>query len=260
MITSNVTLPDLEGGNKNSSTKHPTKTVVKAKRGSQFMKKSKTKVVPFLGDCGVKANVSRRKPAANVLYAFPHFDKSDALLYFPNSLSKHINSGDFTAVGKLLRNHMDKQCLVSIFDSTYNMNAQSMVQMCEIMHELRPDFIMCVHSTKVVDNQIRASAYMKFTDVKQIYDSVAHSVTDPLFMPLFSQKREEKLRNGLKIGSPSRTEEEEQRLISLVEADIDILLYTAMDIVVTFNHVSKKIIGLNFVGRVTAIESVNKLK
>lgn len=221
------------------------------------MKKLKTRNVPHLGECTLRPNVSRRKPQANVLYAFPNFDKSDALLYFPNSLSKHINSGDFAAVDKLLRNHMDKQCSVSIFDCIYNMNAQSMVQMCEIMHELRPDFIMCVHSTKVVDNQIRASAYMKFTDVRRIYDSVASSVTDPLFTPLFSQKRDEKLRNGLKVGSPKRTEAEEQRLISLVEADADILLFAAMDIVVTFDGVTKKIVGLDFIGRVTSIETVD---
>lgn len=233
------------------------RTVVHAKstRKSQFMKKvahPKSSNMPHLGSCESKPNVSKRNPS-NILYAFPHFDKSDALLYFPNTLSRYMNSGDMPAIKKLLVGHMDRKCGVTLHHAIPSLSARSLLTMVTILHDLRPDLIMCVSSTKVVENQIRACAYMKFTDVKSVYDSVVNTITEPIFQTLFSKKRTLRLKDGLEGGIEQRTEEEQLALTEMVESGADVLLYGALDITLTFDDVTKKIVHLGFETRLTSL-------
>jgi len=233
------------------------RSVVHAKstRKSQFMKKlvhQKSSNIPHLGSCETKPNVSKRNPS-NILYAFPNFDKSDALLYFPNTLSRYMNSGDLVALKKLLVSHMDRKCGITVHHAIPNLSARTLLNMVTILHDLRPDLIMCVGSTKVVENQIRACAYLKFTDVKSIYDSVVDKITDPLFLALFSKQRTQRLKNGLEGGVEQRTEEEQRALTAMVESGADVLLYGAVDITLTFDDVTKKIVHMGFETKLTSL-------
>lgn len=228
---------------------------VKSTRKSQFMKKvnrPKNPNITHLGSCDTKPNVSKRNPS-NILYAFPHFDKSDALLYFPNTLSRYMNSGDLTALRKLLLGHIDRKCEVMIHPAIPSLSARSLLSMVTILHDLRPDLIMCVSSTKVIENQIRACAFLKFTDVKSVYDSVVDTITEPVFQTLFTKKRTERLQNGLQGGIELRTEEEQRALTDIVESGADVLLYGAIDITLTFDEVTKKIVHMGFETRLTSL-------
>ena len=58
--------------------------------------------------------VKRSRAARPVLYAFPHYDKCDSLLYFANAVSRHTNSGDFCSLAKLFLTHIDQHCDITL--------------------------------------------------------------------------------------------------------------------------------------------------
>lgn len=203
---------------------------------------------------GPRVNVSRRPPS-NILYAFPHFDKCDSLLYFPCTLTRHLNTGDFTAVSKLFRSHIDKDCKVFMdYAAIGDINVKGLLRVNEVMMDMQPDRIMCVHSTKVVENQIMATIYLKCTDNKTITESVARNVKDPVCAGLFTMNRAERMK--LKISSVDRTEEERQRMVELADSGEDVLMYVRLNLTLTFNDVTKKITSMVSNGQVTSMHAV----
>jgi len=196
-----------------------------------------------------KPNVSKRSPT-NILYAFPHFDKSDSLLYFPHTMTRHMNSGDMDAFKRLMLSHADRKCQVIMNANAPAITARSLLAMSAIMHELRPDMIMCVRTTQVVDNEIRACAYWKYTDVHAIYDSVVRTITDPVMKPMFSNKSSRRVRAGLQYGM---NPEEFQEHADLIDSGVDLLFYGAVDITVAFDPITKKIVRLSFVPKTTSL-------
>ena len=206
---------------------------------------------------GPKVNVSRRPPS-NILYAFPHFDKCDSLIYVPCTLTRHLNTGDFTAVSKLFNTHMDKDCRVYMdYASIGEINIKSFLRLHEVMLDAQPDRIMCVHTTKVVENQIMASVYLKATDNRTITDSVARTVKDPICAGLFTMNRAERMK--LNLAAVNRTEEEKLKMIELADSKEDILVYVRLNLVLTFNDFTKKITSIICNGQVTSMHAVKDL-
>jgi len=236
---------------------------VKSQRGAfkttrRYTAGKKMSIVSALSHVdGPKVNVSRRPPS-NILYAFPHFDRCDSLLYFPCTLTRHLNTGDFTAVSKLFSSHIDKDCRVFMdYAAIGDINVKSFLKLHEVMLDLQPDRIMCVHSTKVVENQIFASVYLKATDNKTITDSVARTVKDPVCASLFTMDRAERMK--LKTLAVERTEEERLKMIELADSGEDILVYVRLNLALTFNDVTKKITSFVCNGQVTSMHAVKDL-
>jgi len=126
-----------------------------------------------------------------------------------------------------------------------------------LLHELNPDAIVCVHNTKVVENQIIATAYTKYTANKTIYNSVARSTKDPLFEPMFGLQRDDSIiRNLQREGRPSEETRELSNMVMNMDSGCDLLLYMRLELVFTFDDFTKKIIRYNVTETLTSIEPV----
>jgi hypothetical protein len=200
---------------------------------------------------GPKQKCVRRKPLKNVLYAFPPFDKCDSLLYLPISMTRYLNNADFPKLARLLNSHLDKNCEIVINPKFPVCNAQMLIKIYELMDELQPDRIMCVHSTKVVENQICATIYKKFTACKTIFNSVARTSrkTDcPVLCDIRSA-----MKCPQKHPSPVKTDE----LHRLLLAEENVTVYSRADLVITFDDVTKKVVQLRCTPMLTSMHANN---
>lgn len=229
------------------------------KRCSKFMHKipmvalrSMKPVSTSVGTRCLKPNMSRRT-RDTMLYAFPSFDRCDSLLFFPSTLARHLNSGDIPAIAKLFLTHFDKNCSFCTPNATSQsgMTLQSLVRKYEILGDLLPDRITCIHSTQVVGNQIRALSFSKFTNCRAIYDSLAGTMRGTEFSGIFKHSWSDHLR--YKIGKEQYTAEEREKHLALVEIGCDLLVYTRMEFVLTIDDVTKKVTNLCVDMRTTAI-------
>lgn len=228
----------------------------KAKSGSKLARNVSTSTSVTAKDILLgkmyKPNMTRR-PKANVLYAFPSFDKCDSLLYFPTTMTRHLNSADFPSLSKLFNSHMERNCEINMSHcKSTRVNPRSFIQLFVLMNDIQPDRIMCVHNTKVVENHIHATLYMKFTDSRFIYESVLKTIKDPLIHEMMCGKnRTENLQE--KINTAPRSEEERARYAALLQSDVDLLIYVRLEMDITFDDVTKRIIGLDFKGQMTSL-------
>jgi len=193
---------------------------------------------------GSKPNVSRRPPS-NILYAFPTFDKCDSLLYLPSTMSKHLNTGDTVALSKLFNAHLDRNCDFSMSGCFSNVTSvQQLVKVYQLMDDLQPDRIMCVHTTKVVENQILASIYLKFTDCKAIYDSYATSIQHRKYGHIHTGDRIKDLHRRL-FDDLNLSEELRKEYSALTETADDFVVYMTLNMVFTFDEGTKKVTRWN---------------
>jgi hypothetical protein len=164
-------------------------------------------------------------------------------------MTRHLNSADFPQLSRLLFSHLDKDCAIVVNPNFATLNVQKLIRMYEIMDELQPDRIMCVHSTKVVENQICATIYKKFTASKTIYDSVARTISEADTAVLCDIRRgaqgmEQRL-------GPVRS----QQLHKLMEADDCVTVYLRIELALTFDDVSKKVTQLKFTPLLTSLHA-----
>lgn len=186
-------------------------------------------------------------------YAFPSFPVSDTMLFLPSAMAAYINSADSTSLTKLLLSHFDKECEVRInllHDRV--INTRRFIQFHDIMLDLHPDSIMCVHSTKVIGNELHAALYMKFTDCKVIYDSVARRVTDPTLQTLFGPGREKCFMHELTLNNASGDEKKEYA--AFIHGESDFVVYVRLDMVLTIDESSRKISQYLIEGQVTSMK------
>lgn len=188
------------------------------------------------------------------LYAFPSFDKCDSLVFFPSTMSRHLNSGDFSGLTNLMNQHLHKNCLVRISPhSNIRLNAPMFIKLFEVMNDAHPDSVMCVHTTKVVDNAIGAKMYFKFTDSQVINNSMARTVTDSMFNPMFARRRSSRFQDNMDMSS--KTEQERQALTAIVDSDVDLVVYGKIDLKLSFDDASKKVVGIDFLCEFTSLST-----
>lgn len=187
-------------------------------------------------------------------YAFPTYSPSDALLFLPTALASHLNSADVSSVTRLLMSHLDRDCAVrlNLFQDEA-ITTKRFIQFNHIMIDLHPDSIMCVHNTRVIDNQLHASMYVKFTDCKAIYDSVVSTVTDPLFRTLFGTDRTKSGLHERAINDASGEVKKERS--ALVSSDENLSVYVRLDMVLTIDEVSRKITMFGMQGQITSMKA-----
>ena len=211
--------------------------------------------------CRTDVRKRRGTPSAkgHRLYAFPSFDRSDALLFLPTTMISLLNSYDIASVAKLLQSHLDKNCEVSILHlSEKAVSVNALIQFHSLLTDLHPDSLTCVHTTKVVENQIRAAIYTKFTANKTIYDSVARSTKDPLFVPMFGLQRGASIKRNLEI--ENRAEDEKTELIQIANTDADLLCYMHIEMVLTIDDFTKKVTHYACSCRITSLQPINDIK
>lgn len=153
-----------------------------------------------------------------------------------------------------MSSHTDKGCRVVMDHCPFpgHLNCRNLVQLFELGGDLQPDRIMCVHSTKVVENQIHSAIYMKFTDVKFLYDRIVPTIRDPKLRQLWEGKdRAEALR--CKVASDNRPAEEVEQLVALVESGQDLTVNVRLDLTITFDQYTKKVTELSWRGRLLSL-------
>jgi len=197
------------------------------------------------------------KSAVATLYAFPSFDRSDALIYLPTSLSRHLNSGDLKQVSKLLTSHLDKNCMINMsFLEPGALNVKYLIKAYEILSDMHPDMISCATNIVVAGNKIKATLHAKFTDVKMIHDYIRATVTDPVFAPIFQKDRIEGMREELE--KDGRPPEEVDHFLSMASTGEDLLVYVNMSLEMTIDDLTKKVSEFTMSGRMTSMHPVAK--
>ena len=222
----------------------------KGRKVSKVQKSSKTsfrkgmtvKEVLEAGD--QQPNMSRRT-TTNVLVAFPAFDKCDSLVYFPTTLIRYLNTSDIDAATKLLNKYMHKKCTIMLQGKQpTDMSLLNFSKMMTVTDDLEPDRIMCVRSTKVVENKIMATIYVKVTDIQSLYTNLSRTSSvlheeGVQNMGIFPDRLR---RFQYYAAESSHSEQVAQDLIAYSQQDEDVLIYMRVDFSMTIDDVSKKIV------------------
>jgi len=196
--------------------------------------------------------MSRRRPST-VLYSFPSFDRCDSLLFLPSTLVSHLNSNDMAATKQLLTTRLSSDCDIrmTFCSPASHFSLDTLVKLHAVLNDTQPDRIMCVHSTKVVENQIRATIHMKGTDNRLVHDSVIKTVHDPLLQPIINMSHRDMIK--MKIDTCPNRHNNADEMYSLVETDRDLVVYVCVEMVLTFNDRTRKIVDFHISGHVTSI-------
>jgi hypothetical protein len=195
-----------------------------------------------------------RRAKGSVLCAFPTFDKCDSLVFFPSSMSRFLNTGDFVGLGKLVNTHAHKTCVVSMKDLV--VDTSMMVKIFEMSNELHPDSLTCVHDTHVVENSIQTTILMKYTDCKAIYDAVSRARQNTNLSQFASGTRSQYLQKKLEI--EKRSSQDQFRLRALTESDMDLTVYVRMKCCMTFDDVHRKITTMKYEFEMTSIQPASQ--
>lgn len=218
----------------------------------------KPSVASILAVAELKPAILRRQVHNTTICASPNVSKCDSLLFFPTAFANHTNSGNLPELSNLLLSHLDKDCHIRYnYLSPHALSARDLLKLLDILSDLRPDGIMCVDSTEVVDNQINASIRLKVTDSKIVFETVARRIQNEALFPQFLKdyrKREDFLKE--KILKKSWPEEEKQRLIKLAESGVDFVKHVHMQMVLTVHPESHKVTSLTMVGRIASLQLV----
>jgi hypothetical protein len=202
---------------------------------------------------GESQQVSRsRRQREPVLYVFPSYDKCDSLLYFPNAFTRHLNTADFTSLSKLFSNHLQKDCDISFACFKMKPTARTFVKVFEFMNDLHPDSFMCVHHTKVVENQIMSTIHLKFTDCRKIYDALNRTATDPWHRSVLDMCSDDNIKE--RVADENYTALEADRIYGWMKEKRDMVVYLKIDMILTFEDMHKRIVSMIMNSRLTNVQ------
>ena len=192
--------------------------------------------------------------AAMKLYASISTEKSDSIVYFPSAMARLANSGDINAFAKLIKTHCRKDCFVTL-RHIKELSLSTYLDLFTTTITLHADSVFCMDSTKVVDNQIRASIYYHFTDVPEMYDYAHTFVTDPLLKRIFVGNRAQMLRSRLPL--QTLPEQEGEFLNTVLDSQDEICMFGIMDLILTFDDRTRKITNVQYYTRINSITHKN---
>jgi hypothetical protein len=184
-------------------------------------------------------NLSRKNPGT-VIYSFPTFDKCDSLLFFPATFARCVNSGDFTSLNKLIRSRIDRNCEITLVGTRVSL--EGMLAVFELMNELRPDSIHCVHSTKVVENEIRATLCYKYTDNLTLRQALKGSFPDPRVYNACAGPRGDPEQRAEYVNS--RPEHEQADIMYSLAFAEEVVVYGNAYLTLAFDEHTKKVTAL----------------
>jgi hypothetical protein len=186
------------------------------------------------------------------LLAFPSYDKCDSLIYFPHAMSRHLNTANFYDLSKLFSSHLDKRCQIEVFDSKHNW--RMIVKLFECMNEIHPDSLMCVHSTKVVGNQITSVIHSKFTDCRKLVGALQNSATDQMFKSQLDDCSVDGVER--RIAEEGLPEDEKQRRMGLLRTGVDVVVYLKSELVLTLDSLSKLVVDMTLRSTLSSVQPV----
>ena len=191
------------------------------------------------------------------LYVFPSFDLCDSLLFFPYSLSRHLNSGDIPAASKLIHAHLHKDCAIDkIKNCGFSVSPETLIRFYEIVQEVHPDSFGCVHNTIVEGNVVKSVMFVKSTHLRSLYYSVAYHLADAHFAPAFQFTWEEMMERKCIQGH--EPEEEKKRLHALIHSGFDLVVFMRIEAEIVIDEASNKIISMSFHNTTTDLQPVGK--
>lgn len=199
----------------------------------------------------MKRRHNHRKPINFKLYAFPSFDRSDALLFFPNSLARHLNTCDYTNMSKLFNTHLDRNCAINLNNHFRNIRSRDLLSFYELLNDIYPDHIACVYDTKVMENKITTTIYKKCTACKTIIESVARTAKDNMFVPIMCRYQ---AKNNHCIGRDVKPERV-QEMDDVLQRHENVLVYMKINVVITVDDFTKKIIAMDFEPRIQSVRA-----
>jgi len=208
-----------------------------------------------LGAWDQKPNMSRR-PKTDVLVAFPSFDKCDSLVYFPHTIVRYLNASDIDAASKLLNKYMNKSCKITLNGKNVSeLSLDNYKQIMTVGNDLEPDRVMCVHSTKVVENHIMATIYLKVTDVQSLYTSLSRTsdmFNDETFkrIGMFPDRAQ---RFQYYASESPHNEALTQELMSFAQLEENVLIYMRVDFTLTVDPYTKKIVHFTHGYEITSV-------
>ena len=209
----------------------------------------------LFGNNIVQQELVARRLNKPILYAFPSFDKCDSLLYFPSTFTRHLNSSDFKSLSKLFSNYLDKNCDIDMLRIPIKPTVTNFTAFLEATNDLHPDTTMCVHTTKVVENQIRATIYSKFTECRAIYTAMQRTVQSEVQESLMKAAHPDNIK--ARLDKQDLTEEFKDNVVSLIEKGDDVVVYVKCDMVLTLDELSKKVVSLMFDVTLTDVRSLD---
>lgn len=108
-----------------------------------------------------------------------------------------------------------------------------------------------MHTTKVIDCEVRSTLFYKGTDTDVIYQSFKRSITDPTFTNLFTQTRAEFLKG--KFNLLEKPESERHSIISLIESGVDAVVYGKMELKLSFDKNTRRVMNVRMDSEFTSI-------
>ena len=221
------------------------------------MKSSASKIVKKIANTDIISKMMvPAKPAPDMkLYAFPSFDKSNSMVYFASTYARLLNSGELDELSRVIKSYCIKDCEVKLHE-TLVVSLMQYVDLLSISNIFHPDSVCCMHSTKVVDNQIKSVLYFKYTDVPEMYTYAETVCTDPAYNWVYVGKRKNILRRNLEL---DRQAEDKQRAIyDLIERDEQVQVYGKVLLTLTFDQYTKKIQHVRYDSKYTSVAHKNE--
>jgi hypothetical protein len=155
----------------------------------------------------------------------------------------------------LVNTHQHKDCIVDFcMGQDFKLSAQAMTQVLYLFEDLEPDRIMCVHSTKVVENKIKSTIYMKLTDCQQLYSYKTKELKESVFGSMCMEDRISRFSLYSRIGSSTESARQQMQLLS--HTNDDLLMYLACEMVLTVDDFSNKIAHIHFTVKMTSVHTI----
>lgn len=124
----------------------------------------------------------------------------------------------------------------------------------ELSHDVHPDTVCCVHTTKVVGNQIQAHMYFKYTENRALRRAVENSTRDTSALRLCPTPQSDT--EHLLQHIASKPLEEQLALLEIVENAEEIAVYGVSRLTLTFDDFTKKIACFDMRCEYTSFEAV----
>jgi len=128
-----------------------------------------------------------------------------------------------------------------------------LVGLFEHCNDLYPDSIMCMHSTKVVENEIRANLHFKFTDNKAIYEAFVRKIASTPYGHLFTMQRSEHVLQCFNTGST--VEEDLNAICILMDTEPEVVVYGKVELRLMFDETTKRVMDVQFISTLTSVVS-----
>lgn len=220
------------------------------------MKSSASKIVKKIASADIISKMMLpAKPVPEMkLYAFPAFDKSKSMLYFASTYARLLNSGEVDELSRVIKSYCIKDCEVKLHE-TLVVSLMQYVDLLSISNIFHPDSVCCMHSTKVVDNQIKSVLYFKYTDVPEMYTYAETVCTDPAYNWVYVGKRRNIIRRNLELDR--QTEETQMAIYDLIEKEEQVQVYGKVLLTLTFDQYTKKIQHVRYDSKYTSVAHKN---